>query len=245
MKDKILLCITGKWRDEVDFVEKLSAGTEGRFIATGGHIFDRQKRTACEFNVSPSVEGMEAAFKIGSSAAPIPDSLLDEIARHKSYLSLYAQNNGIAEAFTISEVALAALESGGLAVRVEGSKRASDPDRWREHLQNAQEISPSFLCHLFVWAFVQEAGTYNTIGMPFLGQPDFSIETSDFDTASAIYDEFAKYLLIQQPTVLNGQTIRFEDADGRWRITKANHIYIDDPDIDFSRGMWRLQRISD
>ncbi|MEM0987541.1 MAG: hypothetical protein AAGK00_01575 [Pseudomonadota bacterium] len=81
--------------------------------------------------------------------------------------------------------------------------------------------------------------------MPFLGQPDFSIETSVLNTASAVYDEFAKYLLIQQPTVLNGQTIQFEDADGRWRITKANHIDIDDPDIDFSRGMWRLQRISD
>lgn len=245
MKDKILLCIPGTWRDKPHFIEKLSVGTNGRLVVAGNYILDRQNNSSCEFNLSPSAEGMEVAFRMGAGAAPIADHLLGEIGRHTSFLSLYSNQDGTSAALAISEFALAALDCGGLAVRVEGSKRASDPDQWRRGVRTAQQLSPGLLYHLFVWAFVCEGGTHDTIGMPFLGHPDVSIETSDFEIANAIYNEFAKYLLIEEPEILDNQTIRFENADGRWRMKKVTHIYDDDPDIDFSSGMWRLQRVSD
>lgn len=244
MKDKILLCVPGTWRDRSNFIERLFAGTDGRLVAAGNRILDHETKYSCEFNIWPPAEGMAADFRMGSQAAPIPENLLAQIDRHTSYLSLYSDKDGTLEALAISEIALAVLDHGGLAVRVEGSKRAFCADQWREGVQNAQEIEPGTLYHLFVWAFVCDGASFDTIGMPFLGHPDISIETPDFETANVVFNEFARYLIYSEPEIFDGQTIGFEDADGVWRITSASHTYIDDPNIDFSRGMWRLRRIS-
>jgi len=245
MKDKILLCIPGTWRDRPNFIERLFVGTDGRLVAAGNCILDRENKYSCEFNISPFVEDMDEGFRIGSQTAPIAEDLLTQIGQHTSFLSLYSNKDGTSEALAISEIALAALDVGGLAVRVEGSKRASDADQWRRSVQQAQKIAPGLLYHVFVWAFVCDGITFDTIGMPFLGHPDISIEAPDFETANAVYNEFAQYLLYSEPEIFDGQTIGFEDTDGVWRMTKASHTYIDDPDIDFSRGMWRLRRVSD
>lgn len=241
MKDKILLCIPGTWRDRSDFIERLFVGTDGRLIAAGNFILDCESKYSCEFNISPSGEDMEAGFRMGSEAAPIAEHLLTKIGRHTSFLSLYSNKDGTSEALAISEIALAALNVGGLAVRVEGSKRASDTDQWRQGVQIAQKFDPAMLYHLFVWAFVYDGLTFDTIGMPFLGHSDISIEAPDFETANIVYNEFARYLLYSEPEIFDGHTIGFEDTDGIWHMTKTSHIYTDDPDIDFSRGMWRLR----
>jgi|GEM_PF-6375814 len=203
MKDKIVLCIPGTWRDRSHFIEKLSVGTDGRLVTTGNYILDRQNSFSSEFNISPSAEGMAEGFRIGSEATPIAEPVLSEIGPHASFLSLYSNKDGTSEALAMSEIALAALNCGGLGVRVEGSKRASGPDQWRQGVRQAQEVAPSMLYHLFVWTFVCDGVAFDTIGMPFLGRPDISIETSDFDTANIVYHEFARHLLICEPEILD------------------------------------------
>lgn len=244
MKDKIVICIPGTWKGRSDFIEKLIVQTDGRLIAAGKYILDHQNSYSCEFDISPSADGMEEAFRMGSATTPIDEKLLAEIGQHTSFLSLYSQKDGVSEALGISEIALAALDCGGLAVRVEGSKRASAPERWREAVQKARDFTPGTLYELFVWAFICDGTTFDTVGMPFLGCPDISIETSEIDTATVVYNEFARYLLYSEPEIHEGHTIGFNGTEGVWRITRANHIYVEDPDIDFSRGMWRLQLVS-
>ena len=245
MKSKTILCIPGTWRDNDHFMDALAAGTHGRFIAAGGRISDCETDYLCGYHIWPAAEGMEEAFRMGAAGAPLSEQRLAKIGQHSSYLSLYSTQDGAAEALAISEVALAALDCGGIAVRVEGSKRASGPDQWRSGVQNAQELFPELLYNLLVWAFVRDGDLFETVGMTFLGHPDISIDTTEFETASVVYNEFAKYMLFQNPEIRHGQTIGFEDTDGTWRISKVGHIYSDYPDIDFSRGMWRLRRIED
>ena len=214
-------------------------------IAVGNRIVNRETEYSCEFAISPSEEGIADGFRMGSEIDPISEDLLAQIERHSSYLSLYSNRYGASDALAISEIALAALDIGGLAVRVEGSKRASDAEQWRKGVQKAKESFPELVKHLFVWAFVTDGKTFETIGMPFLGHPDISVETPDFETAKIIYDELSGYLLHCKPDIFDGETIGFENADGVWRMSKVSHIYSDDPDIDFSLGMWRLRRITE
>ena len=186
---------------------------------------------------------MEAEFRLGSSAAPFDEALLKAIGRHESYVCLYSDKGGTAEALSVSESALTLLDNGGIAVRVEGSKRASSPEQWRRGVEDARRLGAGLLYRLFVWVFVSDGQKFDSIGMPFLGHPDVSVETDDIELAVSVFNEFARYLLHEGPNILNGQTIGFEDSDGVWRMTKTEHIYADDPDIDFSLGMWRLQRL--
>ena len=127
MKEKILLCIPGTWRDRSHFTERLVAETGGRFVVDGTNIFDRESDYSCEFEIWPWADGMEEAFRMGSETTPISEQLLAKIGRHSSFLSLYSDKDGTSDALAISQVALAALDCGGLAVRVEGSKRVRGP----------------------------------------------------------------------------------------------------------------------
>lgn len=243
MKDKILLCIPGSWAAPSDFIEKFGAGTNDRFAVKGSFIHDRESGFSFEFDIFPPHEGMDDGFRMGAEAAPISDQILTDIRHQNGYMALRSNHSGVAAALVISEVASAVLDCGGLAVRVEGAKRASDPDRWRRAVHEAQSIASNALRSLFVWSFVAGENTFDTIGMPFLGHPDLSIETDDIDVANTVYHEFANYLIYQNPDVLDGQTIGFEGVGGIWSITRTNHFYHDDPDIDFSTGMLRLQPV--
>ena len=142
----------------------------------------------------------------------------------------------------MSQLALAILENGGLGVRVEGSRRASSPEQWRETVELARDLK-ELLYKVFVWAFVEDQEAFCTIGMPFLGHPDVAVETKNLQVATSIYHEFAQYLLFQDPEIKPEETIRFEATEGLWRMARMDHVYADDPDIDFSLGMWRLKRL--
>ncbi len=242
MKDHIILCIPGTWRDRTDFIETLSAGTGGKLTVEGDRLRNRATGDTFEFNMFPHVDGMGEDFRESSRLKPISEEILAKVADHSTFVALYADRGDAALALAMSEMALCILECGGLALRVEGAKRAMDRDTWQKGIEQARELGPFMLYHQFVWVFIRGEGCFDSIGMPFLGQPDISVETDDPEVALAVFNEFAKYMLIHRPEISDGQTIAFEGTDGVWQMTKVEHSCADDPDIDFSLGMWRLRR---
>lgn len=241
-KSKILLCIPGTWCDRDEVLDKIAQGTGGRILPAGPMLLDAETGWSCEFSLSSPAVDLADAFRFGSEMSAIDDRCLERIGRHNSYLSLSSGKNGVQEAIAMAQLALAILDHGGLGVLVEGSRRASSPEQWREAVEAARDLRGLFY-KVFVWAFVEDHGACCTIGMPFLGHPDIAVETNALQVATSIYHEFAQYVLIQEPKIKSGETIRFEATGGLWRITRTDHIYADDPDIDFSLGMWRLKRV--
>lgn len=243
MKDKIILTIPGMWPDHQALVESLADATDDVISADGSVLLDHRSQKSCEYTLSNPAPDMEQAFRFYSEATPLSEALLSYIARHKSFLSLHSRRDGHKEALFLSDIANAVLDAGGLAVRVEGSRRASYAELWSRSTRQAHDLGPSMLIGLFVWAFVSDENSFDTIGMTFLGHPDFSIVTTDFEEANEIYQDASKYMFYKDTQIKDGDTIKAEHSNVRWRMTKTEHIYADDPDIDFSRGMWRLERI--
>ena len=241
-KDKIILCIPGSWRDRTEFITSLVERSDGSVLAAGKVILDTKSGRSSEFEHFEHDDGIGEAFRYGTLPTPVPEELLVKIDAHFSFVCLYSDADGLEPAMHLAELALSVAEAGGFAIRVEGSKRASSVDQWRDGIRQAKEIHAAMLKDLFVWSLLSEPGRFYTVGVPFLGYPDVAVMTDDFDTAAETAHHFILYQLLEEPEMEDGQTFSVSEDSPKWRMFWQRHLHEpDEPTIDFSRGMWRLE----
>lgn len=148
-------------------------------------------------------------------------------------------------------VTAAALRAGGVAAKGESSGIAHGRERWLALADRAARAEPAgfdrvdALQQAWVRRPISDGDLLYTCGMHLLGQPDIEFERDPAaaDNIPAWLEAFALYLLVEKPSIADGETFRPAGGLPRRRVRTTPCTRYEDDDFFFNpHGYWRLLR---
>ncbi len=239
MKVKTVVGIPGLWPTRGDLLrEFIPLGDEAtpRYMLLGPLMRDTKTNETLlveEYAKDPALRDAFAASNQNLEAR-----LLDRIDEHTRTLYLVDEDGGTVEsAERMHRFACAILAAGGLAIKVESAGRALPADIWQE----LDPRNPYHLCE----AFVQLVGGdeyYYSCGMHNLGMPDVMLRGDvDPKTAGNTIFQFMAYMIVENPTLKDGQTFGIARAAPVFRMRKTTcELFALDHLFHNPFGLWEL-----
>ncbi len=235
---KSVVCIPGPWTDYDSFIAAI--GANGRYLCTGGLLIDLQSKAVINVRFEASDKRMRDAF--GAPGSTLSASTLKMIERHCSVLYLISLELNLTGANALMCAAAAALDVGGLAVKVETAGLVHEAASWQEFCKNLAQYSA---LQAFV-VYISGANTYSC-GMHNLGLSDAVVSTTSDAAVEHIelLRIFCWYQVAEAPEIQIGQTFATKECGPNYRITQdaKNRFAPDDPFYN-PFGTWRLTQIA-
>ncbi|MED3887662.1 hypothetical protein [Priestia aryabhattai] len=136
---KIILGIPGTWKDRQAFKDKFNE-SQREFVYLGEHIGKLQTPEylyQIEF-VDEHIPYVAEAFELGGNGS-FTKGDIETLQSHRSMVYILAEGGSLEQVIEIMSVAKAVLQSGGLAVSVESSGKATTKNNWIEYVNNGTE----------------------------------------------------------------------------------------------------------
>lgn len=234
----IILCVPGTWSSRTELVEAIVRSDSG-YLFAGQILMHVPTRQAFELEFHAHDPRMAAAFR---AAGPHwrDSPAMDAIGRHASVVYLIGPGGSKRNADALMIAAAALLDAGGLGVKVESSGLAHSPADWRALAADA----PLFSAHRAYVLYITGPQVYSC-GMHNLGLRDAIVKSDNTAQSVELLRIFTRYLFIESPTLLAGQTF---SADANAPVYRLN----DDPGPEYGDnslyanpyGCWRLEPAS-
>ncbi len=232
---EIVLCIPGMWANRSELVERIVKQSEG-YLFAGFILHNMESHEFFELKYETRDEGMQAAFR---AASPhwVNTPEMARISRHASVVYLAGPGGSVGNVQAIMRAANALLKAGGLGVKVDTTGIAHGPSAWREMCEEFQYGSAhrGFVLH------VGGDREIYTCGMQNFGMKDVIAEKFDDDDTLELLRIFTRYMVVELPEILDGQTFKVTPDAPVYRI-------VVDPGVSYDRGslfsntygFWRL-----
>lgn len=240
---KIFLGIPGTWKDRQAFKDKFNE-SQREFVYLGEHIGKLQTPEylyQIEF-VDEHIPYVAEAFELGGNGS-FTKGDIETLQSHRSMVYILAEGGSLEQVIEIMSVAKAVLQSGGLAVSVESSGKATTKNNWIEYVNNGTE-NRAFA------AFVQmsrEEDVFYTCGMHNFGYKDLLTSTSNTNPAETVelFQTFCLYTLIENPVFNSGETFSVDPKAPVFQLRAESCVLFESDDPFYNPyGVWRLNKIS-
>ncbi|MFG6485667.1 hypothetical protein ACG04R_03225 [Roseateles sp. BYS78W] len=237
-RPSIILCVPGMWSSRTELIEAIARSERG-YLYAGQILMHAPTRQAFELEFHAHDPRMADAFRAaGPHWRDTP--AMNAIGQHASVVYLIGPGGFRGDAHALMLAAAALLDAGGLGVKVESSGVAHSPDDWRALCTDIHLFS----AHRAYVLYITGPQVYSC-GMHNLGLRDAIIENAGTAAAVELLRVFTRYLVIESPTLLAGQTFSTENGAPVYRLH-------DDPGPDHGDnslytnpwGSWRLVPIS-
>lgn len=230
----IVIGIPGGWKDRSEIVTTIATRSGGYLfagmvlmhVATG-----RTFRLDIEEH-NPSLAGFMRKEGMGL----IPDEDLAALENHTFTLYLVSDQTGRDVVSEMMNAALALLNSGGLAVKIDTAGLSVSAARWRE-LCEMPTTRPLY------WGMVVLVGEVNdhfTCGMRAFSLPDCQVLGSALEEAFEVATEFNCYQIDEAPTLAEGHTFGVAEGARRYRLSFERYPYLAGDFRHNPNGMWNL-----
>lgn len=214
-----------------------------RYIAAGLLISDTQTNEMVEIFFQDRFDPkMEGAFDYSSVYNPLTDDERAEIAGHNSVAYLVSREAGVENAQKLARFAAVLCGAGGAGVKIEAARRAVSANYWVQQASD-REDKLGVLYDGFVFPILSESKSQHFgCGMTQFGLRDTYVDGLDnLDQARRLIRMFDYYRLAEGAKIDTSATFSVEPSGPKWRVSMAAHPYEDSEDIDFSKGVWKLQ----
>jgi hypothetical protein len=180
---------------------------------------------------------LKGAFTVAGRGR-LTDDDLEAIGSHTFTLYLVAEGGSVEAAKKLLHASNGLLKAGGLAVKVESTGRAHRADQWAEfcahdHFGNLLQAYATF---------IRGKGVYYSCGMHNLGCPDAVVEAEIHpNDAARLLHTFVGYLLVENPTLKDGETFSIDADAPRYRLFhEPCTMYEAGNPFHNPFGLWRL-----
>ncbi len=241
-KQELILCIPGNWKDRSAIVQAIASANMNEYLFAGAVLMHLPTSDAFEMDIQPHDERMRHAFEV-SGQGRLDEDELDAIAEHQFVIYVIGKGGNFVDAQKTMQAGLAILNAGGLGIKVENSGKAFTIDHWKEMVED--ETDDGKFYEAFVMFLKNEEGSIYSCGMHNVGLRDVICDADmEINDAVELIRIFIFYLLIDQPTILSGQTFSKDKASPVYRIFEEECTEYEADDLFFnSFGMYHLQAI--
>ncbi len=236
---RLILGIPGPWPDAARAMAALNASSPG-FRLAGDRFTEVASRAAFEIEVYPYDPRLAQAFEIAGEGRFVPAELA-EIGRHRSTIYLVGRGGSVECVRAAVRTAVAVLDAGGIAVKIESTGKAHTAAYWRETAVSSQ------LSRLYGAMVVLVGGEdfFYSCGMHNLGLPDATVSSALGRAGGAhVLNNFHFYQLAEGPVIKSGHTFQI-GADEPVFVVSLAECSLFEPDDPFHNpyGVWRLTKL--
>lgn len=230
--DSIVLCVPGPLADRSEFA---TAMTRDGWIFAGVILL----RIAMGEHHVVHLEGHDprvtAAFEASAGVKPGgPDPAA--IAAHRSVAYLVDPGGSRAQAAAVMAAGKALLGAGGLGLKVETTGVAHSAQQWDDLADDGGALA---LLRAYV-VVVRSPDEVYTCGMRSLGFPDVRV-AADVPDAGRLADALARYLVLEEPSLREGETFGLTPDEPGFRLERAGSVDVGgDELLTNPLGSWRL-----
>ena len=238
-----VLCIPGTWQNWEEFILRIAATTEAKYLAIAEFLIDTQSN--CHYSIDfQEYDGrMQDAFKYAGAANQVSDEFITNIGKHKHVIYISGTGGSFRSAENIARAGQVVLNSGGLGIKIETAGKAFEKDQWESYLENFETAS---LFDMFVIGSIYDADRNASFscGMQNLGFKDTVIYGGDFQESVKVIRIFSFYQIVDDPILRSGETFSPFPEYPRFEIAvEPNQPYEEDDMFRNPFGMWRLTKI--
>lgn len=180
---------------------------------------------------------LRRAFSIAGKGR-LTEKDLEAIGSHTFTLYLVTPGGSVDAARRMLHAAAGLLKAGGLAVKIESTGTAHRADQWAEfcvhdHLVNLQQAYVTY---------VGSKGLYYSCGMHNLGLSDALVDMGlHASEAAKLLHSFTRYLLIENPSLKDGETFSTDVDAPRYRLLHEPCKQYEEGDLFHNPfGVWKL-----
>jgi hypothetical protein len=200
----IVLDIPGPWPDRAAFLLDFAQANGPAVVASGPDMYDADHHLHAAFDLMPRDPALANQMWVGTGRS-LDRNTMNEIAAHKSVVSLVVTDTGPGVEDYLRTFAGAVRKAGGLAVRLHYSGLSHDWKRWDAML--GAEMPAALLRTLVVQVPLRERGRLCSFGMMQFGLPDGCIADPGIDAEpSWVLFEFNIHLWQARPHLGDGHT---------------------------------------
>ncbi len=232
---KSVLCIPGPWKDQNAFAAAVAEN--GHYLCAGGMLIDLQGKSAFNYTFESADKRMMAAFRAAGSQ--LPEQTLKAIERHRSVLYLISFELNLDGANALMRAAAAALDAGGLAVKIESAGLAHTPAQWQEFCGATLEHS----AHQAFVVYVNGAAGSYSCGMHNLGLFDASVAVTNAAHANAAVEllrAFNWYQITETPQLEAGHSFATQESGPFYHLALATSRFTPIDPFYNVFGTWQL-----
>lgn len=237
-----VLCIPGPWTSRTDFMQALLKARSGEYLFLGGILAKPAADAHFLLELYEPDPELEAAFGRAGRFSAMSEAAVAAVGAHQMVAYLLTPPDvapGHASARAVAQAAVAMLDAGGLAVKVETAGKAFEAAQWQA-LTAAEEAGA--LWELFVAAAIgTPEGAFFTCGMHNLGLKDALVRHLPAADATQLLREFTCFGVAEQPVLGPGHTFSLATDAPVYRLAEAEQQpYAGYPDFENPYGMWEL-----
>jgi hypothetical protein len=229
--------IPGQWPDRKDIVMSI-ASRSGGYLFAGMAMMKVGTKDGFMLEIHEHVPSLAQTLSI-AGAGRFTDEELDTINSHTFTVYLSAPSGSIDAGKKLLHAAQGLLKAGGMAVLIESTGTAHHRDQWAEFCANDEDLGA--LLHAYV-TYVGGDGSFYSCGMHNLGYSDVIVEADiPAEDAAPLLHAFVGYLLMENPTLKNGQTFSLDADSPRYRLFHEPCNIHEKDDLFYNPfGMWKL-----
>lgn len=234
---KIIIGVPGPWADSSELVAAV-VEKSGGYLFAGMVLMHTETQESFELHFTDADPQFTEAFGVAGTLN-VDEGDVRRVADHAAVLYLLRDGGSLEAARSAMRAASALLDCGGIGVKVESTGVAFPPETWRQLTEDAGDEATRFAFTTLVGG----DGEFYSCGMHNIGERDAVIKADvPPDEAAAVLDAFNRYVVLERPTLLDGQTFSLDEDAPRYRFRRTDCDLYDDPEDSFHNpyGMWEL-----
>lgn len=233
---RTIIGIPGTWPTRSDIVASIVKNSGG-YLFAGAVMMHIESKTHFQVDVYDHDDNLGEAFRVAGGGKMTADELR-AIEDHTFCVYLIADGGSLESARRFIAIGRALLNCGGLGVKIESAGLAHSSTTWERF---AADDRLGSLMKAFV-TYVGDGDTYYSCGMHNLGYPDCVVQAPvDPTVAANLLHTFLGYLLVENPTVLSGQTFSVDAESPHYRLSKEDCVMFPPGDpFHNPYGVWKM-----
>ena len=232
----IVIGIPGTWAD-ADALRHALQRHDGGYSYAGMMLLHEATQTSCGVELVDHDPNLREAYEMASFGR-LDETVLEKLAEHTFTVYLVGEGGSTEKAKTLLPAALALLEAGGLAVKVEASGKVFNQEDWATlcALDDATYLYDAFVLKLHAGGDV-----YHTCGMHSLGLRDAIVGAVEAEVAAHTLDVFSMYQILEQPNIQTGESFSPKEDWLTFQISDTPEKRFATDDARHNRyGLWVL-----
>ena len=240
MKDEIIICIPGNWKDRARFVESVVTATDGEFIFAGLLLAHPEGNDHVELEFYEAEDPLKRMFYYAGQGS-FSETTLDQIEAYRSLVCLNFPFDLISQKERIIKFTEVIQKSGGIAVKLETSGIAHEWERWFELLRSDNPFDTYCAGVLLVG----DENFYYSCGMHNFGLPDTQVSNQIESTAAAeLINHFNFWQIMDRPSLKSGETFSLTENSPYFRLEMSNDTRHTETELFHNpHGLWELRPI--
>jgi len=241
MKNELVLCIPGPWKNRNEFVSLIASETKGDFMFAGGILVNPPKDDHIGLEFYEYDKTMRDAFEYAGQDK-LSKKLLEKIDRHSATVYLFFPFPITENMDKIKRFVKVIKKINGFAIKIESTGIAHDWKNWDSIIKSNDlfEIYSGFV------VLISDDQYYYSCGMHNFGFPDIQITRDiDINEAADLMNRFNFWVVSDNPTLDSGHTFSLTEDSPYYKIELVKDNRHDKEELFYNQnGLWNLAPVN-